>query len=620
MSTQVHFELGDHMANDDSTTSPQHRLVARKKIVQVVEEVFDDCGDDVSSILLPQSDPESHAVTVAFGYEASASSIPGCEDRWQDCFDSDFQLHYLLGSSNEAESCTASTHKFSDMVQFVGFLVGHKHLASPQVVEICGGAAGVLKLSARYHLSTGKNFDLTTGCDLLLASNQKLLLQYLTDCKPAVIICAPPCTAFGGWASYNRWKHPLSHAIQLHKGMVLAQLVAACCKIQLDGARHFLVENPQTSRLWFTACFVNLQRRGVHWATLDQCMTGLCDPLGKLTRKSTCFMASSPVLVRHLHIRCDNSHKHQVLEGAVQGIPRCRYAQTWTTKLCRLIILGICELLDSRKKFMFPAVEAPCPACRNHSYKENPRHNRVAGNCRFPDVEAIVYSCAACVQDKMSNHPAHTRIVGECHWAAALSRNTSVKAAAPRVPRVPVAPAQEAQPDADPGAPAPTTIGPWQAVTDVGIIQSLNKLSSVDGWHSGLDAVWLVGHRQRYVRGPEPRYDAKKWTSRATFGRFLENTHTLQAHGGNLRTNNLQWQIARLISAMLLNASFTGLWWTHQLKKNRKNLRLKQQSLMFHHHHQQQCLWHPFKINSRRSQLTSMPLKNNQKQQHRQHR
>ena len=78
------------------------------------------------------------------------------------------------------------------------------------VVEICGGEGGVLRLAARKHLRTGQNFDLRTGSDLTKKSDVDKLWLYLAKYKPRVIVGAPPCTAFGQWAHINKIRAPAS--------------------------------------------------------------------------------------------------------------------------------------------------------------------------------------------------------------------------------------------------------------------------------------------------------------------------------------------------------------------------------------------------------------------------
>ena len=119
-------------------------------------------------------------------------------------------------------------------------------------MEICGGAGGSTRLAVRYRLTSDRNFDLTTGFDLLIPQNQLELLAYLSQAKPLVIICAPPCTAFGGWATYNAWRSPDQHKMQLRRGKALANLVAACCSLQLREGRHYCRE-PANKQIVFLA-------------------------------------------------------------------------------------------------------------------------------------------------------------------------------------------------------------------------------------------------------------------------------------------------------------------------------------------------------------------------------
>jgi len=58
------------MANNDDTTVPIHKLPPRSKTKQPLEDHFDDCGDDISSILLPRSDDETKETQQAFHFDA----------------------------------------------------------------------------------------------------------------------------------------------------------------------------------------------------------------------------------------------------------------------------------------------------------------------------------------------------------------------------------------------------------------------------------------------------------------------------------------------------------------------------------------------------------------------
>jgi hypothetical protein len=156
------------------------------------------------------------------------------------------------------------------------------------LVEICGGAGGLTRMASRYHLAGGRNFDLVANFDLLQPNAERLVLDYLWQNRPEVLVAAPPCTAFGSWSFLNSWKHPLSHQRTLMVGVRIASLSCQACRQQLLLNLDCFVENPQKSRLWLLNCFVKLcADYELFWALLDQCMTGLADPDGELTRKGT---------------------------------------------------------------------------------------------------------------------------------------------------------------------------------------------------------------------------------------------------------------------------------------------------------------------------------------------
>jgi len=228
------------------------------------------------------------------------------------------------------------------------------------------------------------------------------MLAYLRAEKPKVLIRAPPCTACGSWTAINSWKHPATHARQLRIGISIARTVCEACALQIHFGNEYVVENPQSSRMWSLPCFVALMAlKQAHWSLLDQCQVGLVDPVGIPTGKATLFLSSNETLIYRLRRRCDNSHVHQPLEGAIAGVSRCRFAQRGPVQLCRLLVLGIVEYKThlAAKRHAFPAIVNPgtCPGCRAHAYKDA-RHSRVDGACRFANVAPIAYPCPACAK------------------------------------------------------------------------------------------------------------------------------------------------------------------------------------------------------------------------------
>ena len=221
----------------------------------------------------------------------------------------------------------------------------HTRRGAIDVMEIFGGKAGVCQISVRKGLSSGGNWDLTTGINLSSKSEVQMLIDFVHKHAPKVLVMGPPCTAFGCWSRLNAIKAPESHAKSLATGLPLALLAARLAQIQLSCKRHFVLENPRDSKLWELPQYQQLARHNlVVMATCDQCAYGLTDPDGYPTMKPTTFMCSSPVFPKRLGLRCPKTHKHVHIEGLARGIPRSKYAQTWPVKLCEAIVAGILEL------------------------------------------------------------------------------------------------------------------------------------------------------------------------------------------------------------------------------------------------------------------------------------
>jgi hypothetical protein len=69
------------------------------------------------------------------------------------------------------------------------------------LVELCGGEGRVSTIVIRRHLKAGANFDLITGWDLNDERQQNLVLKYLDECRPLVVIMGPTCKPFGPLAN-----------------------------------------------------------------------------------------------------------------------------------------------------------------------------------------------------------------------------------------------------------------------------------------------------------------------------------------------------------------------------------------------------------------------------------
>ena len=57
----------------------------------------------------------------------------------------------------------------------------------------------------KFGLAAGEAIDLATGWDLMKTRDRKRCMQWLRQNRPQVVILSPPCTAFSGLQSLNKW-------------------------------------------------------------------------------------------------------------------------------------------------------------------------------------------------------------------------------------------------------------------------------------------------------------------------------------------------------------------------------------------------------------------------------
>ncbi|MCS5670999.1 MAG: hypothetical protein NZ577_03985, partial [Vicinamibacterales bacterium] len=460
--------------------------LTKRKTCKEVEEHFDDCGEDVSSIMLataPPSDTEDECV------------LESDMDELMEPFGDGLSEWYFLGSDVEDTSHLPAHPKaisFDDLdslgVYLTSRLSNHTHV---DCVEVCGGAAGVSRIAIRRHVfSVGRNFDLVTHVDLSTPEGAQQLFRYLERTKPTVMIASPPCTGNGGWSFRNRWIDPEAWERLRERTDRIARTVAHAMDIQLRARRHALVEQPYPSQLYDMSCFLKLyQKYGLVRAVFDQCLLGLVNPVGQPVRKRSEVWASSLTLICRLGNvgMCDGTcHKHAHIEGKIDGIQVSKYCQVWPKRMCELIVMGIADLLaDYRRQLAhlsYPATvggatgsdgtpdgsavssDPPwwhkCIACKRRWRMDHKDHSRIDGECKYPHVESRTWECPACDANLPRNHPDHNDKVGECRWVLADHRTFAPRSSGKRRgahPRDGRLPAEEESTTAEPTVPGAHT-------------------------------------------------------------------------------------------------------------------------------------------------------------------
>ena len=184
--------------------------------------------------------------------------------------------------------------------------------------------------------------DLTTGWDFNREDHRRMAEEYVEKEKPLVVIGSPPCVAF----SQLQTLVPNSDrkAAQLAEGTRHMEFMAKIYRMQVDGGRIFLHENPAHAKSWALPSIRKLMREaGVDVVEADQCMYGL-KTWGENkfqlvpAKKATKLMTNSRPLGNELRRRCRGGYEHQPLLGG-QAMDAARYPPA----LCRAICRGIAK-------------------------------------------------------------------------------------------------------------------------------------------------------------------------------------------------------------------------------------------------------------------------------------
>eukprot|EP00972_Heterocapsa_arctica_P037542 5526585-Heterocapsa_arctica.AAC.1 len=181
----TYHRLGALHTDDEGlgTDQDEYNKVTSNKI----EENYDDCGDNVTSIEMSDDDEK---VEQYMDYE-----VQDDEGEWDSIyaslFDPIFLVHNFLGSGNDGHEATTTPEAINydnshDMVNDMqNYLTWGSSL---EIVEICGGKAGVMRFCIRkQYVQSGRKFDLSTGVDLAKPRDAQALIDYVEANKPIIV-------------------------------------------------------------------------------------------------------------------------------------------------------------------------------------------------------------------------------------------------------------------------------------------------------------------------------------------------------------------------------------------------------------------------------------------------
>ena len=110
------------------------------------------------------------------------------------------------------------------------------------------------------------------------------------------------------------------------------------CELHHKSGRHFIFEQPQSSRAWGLDEVMKLAyQEGVERTTFRQCMYGLeaRDHRGVAPAyKPTSVLSNHPALVEVLQTRCSGNHRHAQLIGK----SACTQAACYPSGLCTAVM------------------------------------------------------------------------------------------------------------------------------------------------------------------------------------------------------------------------------------------------------------------------------------------
>ena len=216
------------------------------------------------------------------------------------------------------------------------------------------GSAKLSQSAAMQGLRVGAPIDLRTGYDLLTAEGRRKAMELIERQQPKIIYMAPVC---GPWSQMQNI-NDLSDTYQKRKKYL--PMVEFCGRValyQIEHGIYFIIEDPVTSKIWFTKCFQRLlMKHAVTYGTLDMCAFDMRDPNGYYHCKPTSLLHSFPDgVLNPIFKRCNNkskkdlTHFHQPLEGSAPGYgSRTKLAQIYPYRFCSTLIRCILPLGNPR--------------------------------------------------------------------------------------------------------------------------------------------------------------------------------------------------------------------------------------------------------------------------------
>ena len=202
---------------------------------KIVEDHYDDLGDDVSSILLACDDSD-------VGTDGGTSDA-------EDDFTLDLSVWSLRGPQGLSATSKLSTFIAANMHEIRSFLstVG----AGMDICELCSGDACTSTVAIRRRTTAGRNYDTATNCDMSDGQQQRLVAAYVNDNTVLCAIMAPRSSAVDP---------------------IYFSFCGTIAALQQQSERHFFCDQPRTEYRHVDPWPRLLNRPLVETKEVDGCM------------------------------------------------------------------------------------------------------------------------------------------------------------------------------------------------------------------------------------------------------------------------------------------------------------------------------------------------------------
>ena len=408
---------------------------AKAKRRKAVEQHFDDCGEDISSICM-------HAVASLLHSEADSTTSDAERTAVNQSLPplNATALWSNLGSTELPDTRVGAVLAV-DLDELMTILATPAYATwGIEVMELCGGEGLTSQMCVRRSLKAGHNFEITTGTDLTVPAVQRTVLDYVRLTKPLVVVMAPRCDPFGPLGSRNRVIHQAAWQRAYAQAAPLARFCGEIAQVQQSNGRYYVVEQPYPSSMYEVSPWPDIRTHSqCQRVVFHQCMVGQAVQ-GVPAKKPTELVANCPeVLQPFCNLQCDGQHEHASLLGS-----QAKGTQRWTPKMCRLLAYGIEQLVRrlstaSGAQASYPSVASgttdageklvpeawrKCKGCLWRLNRWDEMHSRIRGECKYPDDETIKFECPGCKNRKPRHDESHT-FGPDCKHAVTIPRKSA---------------------------------------------------------------------------------------------------------------------------------------------------------------------------------------------------